>query len=100
LVVTDLHFDRMAVVAGSFYSVDISGSNLSPETIFDVRFTSPGSSLSSVALNWQRGVAASHLVPAGTASGIWKINGVRAHQVETDHTGAFVPVSATIIVSP
>jgi hypothetical protein len=100
LAVTDLQFDRIDAVAGSSYSANISGSNLTPETIFDVRFTSPGSSLSGVALNWQKGVVASHDVPAGAASGVWRINGIRAHRVETDHTGDFVPVSATITVSP
>jgi len=98
-VVTGLRFDQPSVLAGSSYSVNVSGSNLTPETFFDVRFTSPGSNTSSVVLNWQRGPAASHDVPAGTAAGIWTINGVRAHQVETDHTGSFFPVSATITVS-
>ena len=100
VVVSDLRFDRTSVVAGSSYSVNVSGSNLTPQTFFDVRFTSPGSNVSDVVLNWQRGVAASHDVPAGTASGIWTIIGVRAHEIETDHTGSFFPVSATITVSP
>jgi hypothetical protein len=99
-VVTDLRFDRTTVTAGTSYSVNISGSNLTPQTFFDVRFIAPGSTLSGVVLNWQKGVAVGHSVLAGTASGIWTINGVRAHQIETDHTGSFVPVSATITVSP
>src|SRR4029450_41884 len=65
-VVTDLQFDRMNVAAGSSYSVNVSGSNLTPQTFFDVRFTAPGSNVSDVALNWQRGLAASHPVPVGT----------------------------------
>jgi hypothetical protein len=100
LIVTGLQFDRVNVVAGSSYSVNLSGSNLSSQTFFDVRFTSPGSNASGFVLNWQKGVAAKHDVPVGTASGVWAINGVRAHQIETDHTGSFVPVSATITVSP
>jgi photosystem II stability/assembly factor-like uncharacterized protein len=99
-VVTDLRFDRPSVVAGTSFSVNVSGSNLTPQTFFDVRFTAPGSNASDVILNWQRGVAASHGVATGTALGIWTINGVRAHQDETDHTGSFVSVSATITVSP
>jgi hypothetical protein len=99
-VVTDLRFDRTNVVAGSSYSVDITGSNFTSETFFDVRFTRPGSNDSAVALNWQKGPAASHDVAAGAASGRWTINGVRAHEIETDHTGSFVPVNATITVSP
>lgn len=100
LVVTELQFDRMNAIAGSSYSVNVLGSNLTPETFFDIRFTSPESNLSDVVLNWQRGVAASHAVPVGTAPGTWTINGVRAHQIETDHTGSFIPVQATITVSP
>jgi len=99
-VVTDLQFDRMNVAAGSSYSVNVSGSNLTSQTFFDVRFTSPGSNNSAVVLNWQRGLTATHAVSVGTASGVWTINGVRAHEIETDHTGNFFPVSATLTVSP
>jgi hypothetical protein len=99
-VVTDLRFDRTTVAAGASYSVNVSGSNLTPQTFFDVRVIAPGGTLSDVILNWQKGVVADHAVLAGTASGIWRITGVRAHQIETDHTGNFVPVSATITVSP
>jgi hypothetical protein len=99
LVVRDLKFDRTNVVAGSSYLVNVSGSNLTTETFFDVRFISPGSNESAVVLNWQKGPAASHALPAGIAPGIWTINGVRAHEIETDHTGIFFPVSATITVS-
>jgi hypothetical protein len=99
LVVRDLEFDRTNVVAGSSYSVNVSGANLTAETFFDVRFSTPGSNESAVVLNWQKGLAASHAVPAGTALGNWTINGVRAHETEMDHTGNFFPVSATIMVS-
>jgi hypothetical protein len=99
-VVTGLQFDRTSVGAGSSYSVNVSGSNLTPQTFFDVRFTAPGSNDSAAVLNWQRGLSASHDVSAGIAPGSWTINGVRAHQVEADHTGGFAPVSATITVSP
>jgi Galactose oxidase, central domain len=99
-VATDLRLDRTSVVAGTSYSVNVSGANLTAQTFFDVRFISPGSKASDVVLNWQSGLAASHDVPAGTAAGSWTINGVRAHQIETDHTGSFIPVSATITVSP
>jgi hypothetical protein len=99
-IVKRFRFDRSAVVAGSSYSVDVSGSNLTSETFFDVRFTSPGSKEPAVVANWQRGLAASHDVVAGTALGPWTINGVRPHEIETDHTGSFIPVKATITVSP
>ena len=100
LVVTDLRFDRTNVTAGTSFSVNVSGSNLPPQTFFDVRFSAPGSNDYGVALNWQRGPTASHDVPAGTALGKWTINGVRAHEGEADHTGSFVPLSAAITVSP
>jgi hypothetical protein len=100
LIVTDLQFDRTNPVAGSSYSVNVSGSNLTAQTFFDVRFISPGSNESAVVLNWQKGLTASHEVAAGIATGSWKITGVRAHEIETDHTGNFFPVSATVTVSP
>jgi Galactose oxidase, central domain len=99
-VVTNLRFDRTSVAAGSSYSVGVSGSHLTPQMFFDVRFTQPGNSESAVVLNWQKGVAASHDVPAGIVPGTWTITGVRGHEIETDHTGSFIPVSATITVSP
>ncbi len=98
--VTGLRFDRTSVIEGSSYLANVSGSNLTAQTFFDVRFTSAGSKTSAVVLNWQRGLVASHGVPDGTASGNWTIIGVRAHEIETDHTGNFFPVSATITVSP
>jgi Galactose oxidase, central domain len=99
-VVAGLGFDRTSVVAGTSYSVNVSGANLTAQTFFDVRFISPGSKASDVVLNWQRGFTASHEVPAIIASGSWRITGVRAHEIETDHTGDFFPVSATLTVSP
>lgn len=100
LAVTDLQLNRTTVTAGVPYSVNISGSNLDTQTFFDVRFRVPGSTLDQDALNWQRGTSGSHAVSPGTATGIWTVTGVRPHQLEADHTGGFVPVSATITVSP
>src|SRR5438552_5816845 len=99
-IVKTFRFDRSVAVAGASYSVDVLGSNLTSQMFLDVRFTSPGTNESAVVLNWQRGLAASHDIPAGIAPGKWTIIGVRAHEIETDHTGSFVPVSATITVSP
>jgi len=97
-VVKNFQMDRAVVVAGSSYSVIVSGSNLTPQMFLDVRFTSPYSNDLAVVLNWQRGLTASHSVPANIAPGSWTISGVRAHEIETDHTGSFFPVSATITV--
>jgi hypothetical protein len=80
--------DRTSVKAGASFSASISGSNLTGQTYFDVRLTSPGGN-ADVVLNWQ-----------SAASGIWTITGVRPHEIETDHTGSFFPVSATVTVSP
>jgi len=99
-LVRDLRFYRPSVVAGFPYSAVFSGSNLTAQTFFDVRFTAPGSNASAVVLNWQRGMALSHDVSPDTAAGNWTINGVRPHEIETDHTGIFFPVSATITVTP
>jgi len=100
LIVTDLRFDLAVVPAGASYAVNIAGAALTAETFFDVRFTSPGSVRSAVVLNWQKGMVESHDVPLGLAAGKWTINGVRPHEIETDHTGDFFTVSATITVSP
>jgi uncharacterized delta-60 repeat protein len=101
-VVWSLRFDRSSVFTGSSYSAIFSGSNLTDETFFDVLFTAPGSNDSVVALNWQKGLGgilgANHSVPAGITSGSWTINGVRAHNIETDHSGNFFPVAARITV--
>lgn len=98
-IVKSFQFDQSVIVPGSSYSVDISGASLTPETFFDVRFARPGTNDFAVALNWQKGLSARHEVPAGTSPGNWVINGVRAHEIETDHTGDFFPVSATLTVS-
>jgi len=98
-VVTDLRFDRTSVVAGGSYSVTASGSNLTPQTFFDVRFSAPGSSTSYVVLNWQKGIVASHGVSADIPAGTWTITGVRAHEFDADHGDSFVPVSAAITVN-
>jgi len=99
LVVTDLQFDRTEVIEGTSYSSIFSGSNLTPETLFDVRYSTPVSNEYDVVLNWQQGTSVNQSVPAGTALGVWTIYGVRAHRDESDHTGFFTPVSASITVS-
>jgi hypothetical protein len=80
--------------------VKVSGSSLTDQTFFDVRFSTPGSNAYIVALNWQRGLTASHDVLIGTALGKWSINGVRAHEDEANHTGGFSTLRAAITVSP
>jgi hypothetical protein len=74
-----------------------SGSNLNEGTYFDIRFLPPNSNTEQVALNWQRGISASHTLPIGMAIGTWKITGVRPHQDPTDYAGEFVLGAATLI---
>jgi hypothetical protein len=52
-----------------------------------------------VALNWQQGTSADHVVAAGTEVGIWVVTGIRAHENVDDHGGEFVPISATLTVT-
>src|SRR5262249_37790285 len=72
-VISDLRFDRTSIAVGNSFSATFAGSNLTTGTFLDVRFTAPDSSLSGVALNWQRGTTASHNVAPGTVSGTWTI---------------------------
>jgi hypothetical protein len=76
----------------------MAGLNLTNQTNFDVLFQAPGNAAFIEALNWQTGSAASHTVRLGTSTGSWTISGVRAHQDPADHTGSYVPVSASITV--
>ena len=98
-VVTDFRFNQTKIAAGGNYSVTVSGSNLTSQTFFDVRFSAPESNTSDVVLNWQQGLVASHEAPVGTAAGTWTITGVRAHELEADHSESFVPISASITIS-
>jgi uncharacterized delta-60 repeat protein len=98
--VSDLRLDPPNVQVGNTFNATFSGTNLNDGTYFDIRFRSPGSTRDEVVLNWQQNRSSRHIVPADTASGIWTVNGVRAHEVETDHTGSFIPVNTTLTVSP
>ncbi len=98
LLVTGIAFSPDPVSGGSSYFGTISGSNLTTQTYFDVRFQAPGSIAYVEAFNWQTGTSASHTVRFGTTTGTWAISGVRAHQDPADHTGSYVPVSASITV--
>jgi photosystem II stability/assembly factor-like uncharacterized protein len=98
--VTAIAFDKTVVKTGISYIATIAGSNLNSGMYFDVQMRSPGSAADVIVLNWQTGVSASHFVPAGTPTGTWTIDGLRAHLNETDHSGIFTPVSATISVAP
>jgi len=95
-----MSFDKPKVAAGGSETATISGSNLTAQTYFDIRYRIPGSAAENVALNWQTGVSAGHALPAASAVGTWTITGVRAHEDQADHTGTYVPVSATMTIVP
>jgi hypothetical protein len=97
--VSEVRFDPATVQVGGTFNTTFSGTNISDGTYFDIQFHSPGSTRDQVGFSWQQGQSGRHIVPPGSATGIWTITGVRAHQVETDRSGSFIPISATIAVS-
>jgi uncharacterized delta-60 repeat protein len=96
--ITSLAFTPSVVRSGNSFTAEFSGTDLTGETYFDVRFRSPGSSTDQIVLNWQRGVFGRHTVPMATPSGIWTVTGVRAHREVNDHTADFVSVSTPLTV--
>ena len=98
--VTAIGFDVTVVKIGASYTATIVGSNLNSDIYFDVQVRAPGSAADIVVLNWQTGTFASHPIAVGVVTGTWAIDGLRAHQNSENHAGSFVPVSATITVSP
>jgi parallel beta-helix repeat protein len=97
---TGVSFVPSAVNAGGSFTATFSGSNLSATTYFDVRFRMPGSTTDLIALNWQRGTSAAHVLAIGTSAGTWIVTGVRAHTDSRDAAGPFTPVSVTLSVVP
>ena len=51
-------FDPNTVRLGGSFTARFSGTNLTADTYFDVRFRRPGSSIDEVALDWQQGTSA------------------------------------------
>jgi photosystem II stability/assembly factor-like uncharacterized protein len=100
LNVTSIGFDVSVVKIGTTFNATIAGPNLTGQVYFDVQVRAPGVGTEIVILNWQTGTSASHSVGSGTPTGTWTITGACAHEIETDHTGSFFPVSATITVAP
>jgi hypothetical protein len=98
-IVTGMTLSPARVKRGGSFTATISGTNLSANTYFDVRFRRPDSITDEVTLNWQQGTSASHTVPSGTTIGTWTITGVRSHEVLNDQSGSFATVSATLTVS-
>ena len=93
-----LLFDLPRVPAGGSFTATFSGSNLSSNTYFDLRVRAPGASVDTVVSNWQQGASVRHSITRDTATGDWRITGVRAHQDANDHSGPFATVDATVSV--
>jgi hypothetical protein len=98
-VATGLTLDTTSVRAGGSFKATFAGTNLGVAPHFDVRFRAPGAASDEVAWNWQSGPAGLHAVPATTLLGEWNITGIRAHQDAADHSGAFTPVTVSIVVA-
>jgi sugar lactone lactonase YvrE len=97
-LVTTVQFNPSIIAVGSFWTATFSGTNLTDQTYFDVRFQRQGSGIDQVAVNWQRGTAAPHSVSSGTDTGTWIVTGVRPHQEISDHSADFVSVSGRLEV--
>jgi hypothetical protein len=94
-----LTFDGGRVRPGDSFNATFSGTSLNNATYYDLLFHAPGDSTDQVALNWQRGLTATHTVPTGTATGTWTITGVRPHEKLDDHAAPFLPVSVELLVN-
>lgn len=92
-----LRFESGSIRQGIPFRATFVGPDLNNETYFDLRFRSPTDENDRVVLNWQRGISAVHET-VGINSGTWTVVRVRPHQRMDDHTGDFVPVSATLTV--
>ena len=95
---TAISFSAATVTVGGSFTATFTGSNISANTVFDVRFRVPGSTTDAVALNWQQGASAIHTAPVGTQAGVYTATGIRAHSSTTDAAGPFIPVSITLTV--
>jgi hypothetical protein len=94
-----LAFEHTRLRAGESFTATFSGTSLSGEAYYDLRFRAPGDSTDHVALNWQRGLSGTHRLPTDTPTGTWTVTGVNPHQNIDDHTAAFVSVSAELLVT-
>jgi len=88
-----------SVRLGGSFTASASGSNINNNTYLDVLYRSPAGGAGQTALNWQRGLSASHDVPAATTPGLWTITGFRPHQDQNDHAAGFIAASAALRVS-
>jgi parallel beta-helix repeat protein len=97
-LVSRLSFDAATAAPGGTVTAVFSGANLSAQTSFDIRFRTPGSSADQEVLNWQFGAAGTHVIPTSIQRGTYVITAVRAHREIADHSGAYIPISSSLIV--
>jgi hypothetical protein len=97
-LVSNLAFDPNNVSRGGAFVATFSGTGLSGQTYFDIRFRVPGSTTEQEAANWQQGTSATHAVPASIQTGTYIVTAVRAHRDVGDHTGPYIPVSTSFTV--
>jgi photosystem II stability/assembly factor-like uncharacterized protein len=97
-LIRSIEFSKTSVPVGDSYIATASGTNLTAQTYFDIRYRAPGSTVDEEALNWQTGPAAVHGIPAGMGLGTWIVTGIRAHEDPADHTNSYFPASASITV--
>jgi uncharacterized delta-60 repeat protein len=88
-----------SVRLGGSFTARASGSSINDSTYLDVLLRSPAGRADQTALNWQRGLSASHDVPAATTPGLWTITGLRPHQDQNDHAAGFIAASSALRVS-
>jgi parallel beta-helix repeat protein len=100
LNVTGLSFAPVNVTRGSTFTTTFSGTNLSAQIYFDVRFRAPGTNSEQEAWNWQQGPSATLTVPASIQTGTYVVTAARVHTDISDHSGPYIPVSATLNVLP
>jgi len=98
--VTGITLGSSATRIGGAYSATFTGSDLTNELYFDIRFRAPNGTVDLEAFNWQRGITADHDVTTGTAVGQWTLTGIRVHRDANDHAGGYVPISVALTVLP
>jgi hypothetical protein len=83
---------------GQSFQMTFSGTGLSEDMYFDIRYRAPQMSADQVAFNWQHGISSHHTLDASTFAGKWVITGVRAHLDPWQHDGEFHDVAISLDV--
>jgi membrane-associated phospholipid phosphatase len=99
ILATAIKLEPAILKAGTPFTATVTGIGLSDGTFFDVRFRAPGDITDREALNWQKGISITHETSSTVVDGMWTITAVRAHRIESDHTG-YIPVSIGLLVTP